>query len=227
MPARPYVAAALVCMTLCGTGGPTRAQRDTTADPSRVRKAEDDREQWQKVPEIFAAMRISIGSRVADVGAGSGFFTVRLSRAVGPQGRVYAVDINPNSIRELQERVAREGLTNVDVVTGTDTSPHLPAALNAVLIVNAYHEMDAHQTILDEIRRSLTLEGRLVIVEPIAAAREQTSRAEQRGNHEIAMRYVVEDLQQAGFAVIERRERFVENLLDRDIEWLIVAAPLY
>jgi hypothetical protein len=96
-----------------------------------------------------------------------------------------------------------------------------------VLIVNAYHEMGEHQAVLDNIRQALKLEGRLVIVEPIARAREKTSRAEQHANHEIAVEYVIDDLQQAGFAVDERRDRFVENLLDRDTEWLIVAKPLY
>ena len=143
------------------------------------------------------------------------------------RGRVYAVDINPTTMRELQERLERERVANVEVIVGTDSDPRLPSSLDAVLIVNTYHEMTEHQVILDRIRQSLTLEGRLVIVEPIARAREHTSRAEQRANHEIAMRYVVEDLQLAGFSVIERRERFVENLLDRDPEWLVVATPNY
>jgi ubiquinone/menaquinone biosynthesis C-methylase UbiE len=188
---------------------------------------ERDREQWQKVPEIFAAMRVAPGRRVADVGAGSGFFTVRLSSAVGTSGRVFAVDINPRLLHELQERVTREKLQNVEVIAAEPDNPRLPASLDAVLIVNAYHEMDAHQKILDTIRQALTLDGRLVIVEPIARTREQTSRAEQRENHEIALGYVVDDLQQAGFRIIEQRPTFVENLLDRDTEWLVVATPLY
>jgi tRNA A58 N-methylase Trm61 len=188
---------------------------------------EADREQWQKTPEIFEAMGISAGSRVADVGAGSGFFTIRLARAVGPGGRVYAVDTNPDTVRDLRERVARERLENVEVHAATPADPRLPGSLDAVLIVNAYHEMEEHQAVLDKIRQALTLEGRLVIVEPIARAREKTSRAEQFANHEIALDYVVDDLRQAGFAIAERRERFVENLLDRDTEWLIVAKPLY
>jgi precorrin-6B methylase 2 len=186
---------------------------------------ERDREQWQKVPEIFAAMRVAPGRRVADVGAGSGFFTVRLSSAVGTSGRVFAVDINPRLLHELQERVTREKLQNVEVIAAEPDNPRLPASLDAVLIVNAYHEMDAHQK--DTIRQALTLDGRLVIVEPIARTREQTSRAEQRENHEIALGYVVDDLQQAGFRIIEQRPTFVENLLDRDTEWLVVATPLY
>jgi ubiquinone/menaquinone biosynthesis C-methylase UbiE len=188
---------------------------------------ERDREQWQNVPEIFAAMRVAPGRRVADVGAGSGFFTVRLARAVGAVGRVFAVDINPRLLHELRERVTREKLQNIEVIAGDPGDPHLPSSLDAVLIVNAYHEMDEHQKILDSIRQALTLEGRLVIVEPIARTRAQTSRKEQREHHEIALNYVLDDLQQAGFRIVEQRPTFVENLLDRDTEWLVVATPLY
>jgi SAM-dependent methyltransferase len=152
---------------------------------------------------------------------------VRLARAVGPTGRVYAVDANPDTVRDLSERVAREKLANVEVIAGTPGDPRLPDSLDAVLIVNAYHEMHEHQAILDKIRQALKLEGRLVIVEPIAQKREKTSRGEQQSNHEIALDYVLEDLRQAGFQVLDQRPRFVENLLDRDIEWLITAKPLY
>ncbi len=222
-PLRRRLVALMVCVAAIGsTGGATRQPTGAETGPT-----EADRELWQKVPEIFAAMGISAGSRVADVGAGSGFFTVRLARTVGPRGRVVAVDVNPETVRQLQERIAREQLKNVEVQTGTPTDPRLPGSLDAVLIVNAYHEMAEHQTVLDNIRQALKLEGRLVIVEPIAQAREKTSRAEQYANHEIAVDYVADDLLKAGFAITERRNRFVENLLDRDIEWLIVAKPNY
>ncbi len=209
---------AFVCIATATAG---QAPRTEAAD------AEATREQWQKVPEIFGAMGVSPGDRVADVGAGSGFFTVRLARAVGPDGRVFAVEINPGAVRDLQERVARERLDNVEVIAADAADPRLPAPLDAVLIVNAYHEMAEPLLILDKIRQALKLGGRLVIVEPIAQARLNTSRAQQWSNHEIAMDFVVQDLGQAGFTILERRERFVENLLDRDIEWLIVATPQY
>ena len=172
-------------------------------------------------------MRVRPGSRVADVGAGSGFFTVRLARAVGPTGRVFAVDVNPEVVRDLKERLAREQWTNVETVVGDRTNPRLPASLDAVLIVNAYHEMHEHQPMLDSIRQALKLDGRLVIVEPIAQSRRGTTRAIQQSNHEIDVEFVVEDLRQAGFEVVTRQDRFVENLLDRDTEWLIAARPLY
>jgi predicted methyltransferase len=210
--------AASLCVTTAALGQAARLQPGTS---------EADREQWQKVVEIFAAMGVAADSRVADVGAGGGFFTVRLARAIGAGGRVFAVDVSPDAVRDLKQRISREGLENVEVITGDPTDPQLPQSLDAVLIVNAYHEMYEHRAILDKIRQALKLGGRLVIVEPIAQHRQKTSRAEQRANHEIAIDYVVEDLSQAGFQLVERRDRFIENLLDRDTEWLIVATPLY
>jgi FkbM family methyltransferase len=189
--------------------------------------AEIQRDGWQKVPEIFAALEVAPGTRIADIGAGSGYFTARLARAVGPGGRVFAVDINPEHVRNLRERVTRESLGNVEVILGAAADPRLPGSLDAVLIVNTYHEFTEHQTMLDNIRQALKLMGRLVIVEPIARERMKTSRPQQYANHEIAADYVAADLQQAGFKVIERRDTFVENLLDRDTEWLLVATPLY
>lgn len=191
-------------------------------DPVEAKRAE-----WQKVPEIFRALAIGRGSRVADVGAGSGFFTVRLAQMVGLTGRVFAVDVNPEAVQKLKDRIAREGWKNVEVTESSAADPRLPPSLDGVLIVNAYHEMAEHQRILDHIRRALKLTGRLVIIEPIARERLHTSRAEQYSNHEISADYVAGDLRQAGFEILERHDRFVENLLDRDTEWMIVAKPSY
>src|SRR5687767_12889286 len=108
-----------------------------------------NRDAWQKVDEIFAAMGIKPGAAVADIGAGGGFFTTRLSRAVGDSGRVFAVDISADVVRRLRERAANDGLKNVEVIQGAASDPKLPpASLDAALIVNAYHEMNDHQAML-------------------------------------------------------------------------------
>jgi precorrin-6B methylase 2 len=90
------------------------------------------------VSELFAAAHVSAGARVADVGAGDGFLTVRLASAVGPSGKVYAVDIDEKVLDGLRHRLADARIANVDVVVGGDDDPHLPAdALDAAFIVNA------------------------------------------------------------------------------------------
>jgi predicted methyltransferase len=202
-----------------------RAAASERLEQSSRLDRERGREAWQKVDEIFAALGVAEGGRVADVGAGGGFFTVRLARAVGPGGRVYAVDINASVVRDLEDRVHREGLDNVEVILGETTDPSLPEGLDGVLIVNAYHEMTEHQAMLQGIARALRPGGRLVIVEPIAPGRAAAPRERQAARHEIASRYVLEDLRQAGFEIVDRRDPFVERPDDRDIEWLIVATP--
>src|SRR5438128_2238953 len=125
----------------------TLAPRETVAQaprpqPSAVEQEESSRERWQKVPEILDAMAVRPGSTVADVGAGDGFLTVRLARAVGRTGHVVAVDVSPRALERLRLRLGQEALTNVDAVTGDVDNPHLPSAsLDAAVIVNAYHEM--------------------------------------------------------------------------------------
>jgi predicted methyltransferase len=188
-------------------------------------RGERQRDSWQRVDEIFAGLRLKPGSRVADVGAGGGFFTVRLAGAVGPTGRVFAVDVSPSVIRDLRARVERERLANVDVIRGEPDDPNLPPELDGVLIVNAYHEMDRHHAMLVKIRTALRPDGRLVIVEPISRRMEESARATQQARHEIAAHYVVADLIEAGFTIENRIDRFVKRPQDNDIEWMIVARP--
>ena len=87
---------------------------------------EPSREQWQRVDDIFKAMGVEKGSHVADIGAGGGFFTTRLAKAVGENGRVYAVDVNPISLRELKTTLG-ESVTNVELIRGEENDPRLPA----------------------------------------------------------------------------------------------------
>ncbi len=111
------------------------------------------------------ALLIAEGSVVADLGAGGGWFTVRLANRVGPNGRVYAEDIQREMIESIQRRVQREGLGNVRFILGTPADPALPEPVDAVLIVDAYHEMDAPVTLLRNVARSLKPNGRLGIVD--------------------------------------------------------------
>ncbi len=124
-----------------------------------------DRDAYQRPDQIMDALQIGENSVVADLGAGGGWFTVRLARAVGPNGRVYAEDIQPQMIQAIDRRVTRENLRNVTTVLGTPTDPKLPAgSLDAVLIVDAYHEMDQPVTLLRNIARSLKPSGVIGIV---------------------------------------------------------------
>jgi ubiquinone/menaquinone biosynthesis C-methylase UbiE len=124
-----------------------------------------DRDAYQRPDQIMDALLIGDGSTVADLGAGGGWFTVRLSRRVGPNGRVYAEDIQPQMIEAIERRVQREGLRNVKTVLGTPTDPKIPdASLDAVLIVDAYHEIEQPITLLRNVAKSLKRTGTIGIV---------------------------------------------------------------
>ncbi len=106
------------------------------------------------------------GATVADVGAGSGYFTVRLAARVGPKGRVYANDLQPEMLKMLGARLAREQVANVTLVQGAVDNPQLPAAsLDLVLMVDVYHEFSEPQKMLRAIRTALKPAGRLVLLE--------------------------------------------------------------
>jgi ubiquinone/menaquinone biosynthesis C-methylase UbiE len=125
-----------------------------------------DRDAWQQPSRIMDALGIGDGSVVADIGAGGGWFTIRLARRVGPNGIVYAEDVQPQMMEAIERRVQREGLRNVRLVLGTVDDPRLPEGrLDAVLIVDAYHEMENRVTVLRNVARALKPNGRLGIVD--------------------------------------------------------------
>ena len=126
-----------------------------------------DREAWQKPDQVMDALHIAENTVVADLGAGGGWFTVRLARRVGPNGRVYAVDVQRLMIEAITRRVQREGYLNVTPVLGDFTDPRLPAQArtDAVLIVDAFHEMDNPALLLRNVARTLKPQGRIGIID--------------------------------------------------------------
>jgi predicted methyltransferase len=126
-----------------------------------------DRAAWQKPDQIMDALGIADGAKVADIGAGAGWFTMRLARRVGPNGMVYAQDIQPQMLAAVRRRVQREGLLNVSTVLGKGSAPNLPAGvLDAVLVVDAYPEVKVPDrvTFLKNLALGLKPNGRIGIV---------------------------------------------------------------
>ena len=125
-----------------------------------------DRDARQRPEVIMDELGIGEASVVADLGAGGGWFTVRLANRVGPNGKVFAEDIQPEMIESIRRRVEREGLAKrVHPVLGTPTDPNLKEPVDAVLIVEAYNEMENPELLLRNVARALKPNGRLGIVE--------------------------------------------------------------
>jgi ubiquinone/menaquinone biosynthesis C-methylase UbiE len=124
-----------------------------------------DRDQWNKPDLIMDLVQIAEGDVVAEIGAGGGWFTIRLARRVGPGGKVYAEDIQPLMIEAISGKARREGLDNVQTVLGTTEDPRLPEPVDAALIVDAYREVENPVALLRNVAQSLKSQGRIAIVE--------------------------------------------------------------
>jgi predicted methyltransferase len=125
-----------------------------------------ERDKWQHPEEVMSVLRLRAGSAVADVGCGRGYFTYHLAERVGPQGKVYAVDILPKLIDDLRHQALSKWLVQVKAILGAPDDPHLPThALDAILVVLAYHEMRDYDAMLESFYRALKPDGLLGIIE--------------------------------------------------------------
>lgn len=126
----------------------------------------ESRAVYARRAEIAAALALAPGDRIADIGAGTGFFTALFDAAVGPNGRVFAVEISPGFLAHLRERAAREGLASVQVVEGTARSVELaPGSIDVAFLCDVYHHFEHPAETLASIRRALAPGGRLVLVD--------------------------------------------------------------
>ena len=172
---------------------------------------------------LLDAMAIKTGDWVADVGSGDGDYTIPMAERVGPSGRVFAVDVDPDKLDDLNERLTENKIEHVTSVYSVEANPMLPTnSLDAVLVRNAYHHFTAPESMLRHIKAALKPGGRLVIEESIAENMIGESRAEQVDAHDLGIEYVREELTAAGFTI----QKEVNPLLETSwgIYWMIVAA---
>src|SRR5688572_4249080 len=126
----------------------------------------DERQREENTELSLRLIEVQRGSVVADIGAGSGYYSTRLARLVGPEGRVYANDIQQAMLDIIRDRIARERIASVELVHGTPPDPRLPrAAVDLAIMVDVYHEFSEPQVMLRRIRESLKPGGRLVLLE--------------------------------------------------------------
>ena len=164
-----------------------------------------DRDLWQRPDQIMDAMAVADASVVADIGAGSGWFTIRLARRVGPQGLVYAEDVQRDMITAISRRVGREGLSNVRPWLGLKDDPRLPErSLDAALMVDAYHEIEDRVGVLRNLARALKPQGRIVVIDFRLDGTGPGPEPDERVSPDV----VVKDATEAGLRLI-RQEPFL------------------
>lgn len=135
-------------------------------DPERYAKSFDDpaRDAWQMPGRVIEALALTPGQKVADIGAGTGYFSVRLARAAAAPA-VFAVDLEPKMVEHLTKRAAAEGLKNITAVQASASSANLPVPVDVVLVVDTYHHIPNRPAYFAALKKTLAPGGRLAIVD--------------------------------------------------------------
>lgn len=171
------------------TSEPYKGDLTIFEDPERARKLQVDR--------VMALLSIRRGSKVADVGAGSGWFTVRSARRVGNEGIVYAVEINPEYVRHIKRRAKREKLSNIRAVLGKPNDPMLPpASIDVAFLLKTYHEIAQPIAFLRRLRAALRPGARLGIIDKNGKG----------DDHGVNADVVIKEAAQAGFTVTAQHD---------------------
>ena len=164
-----------------------------------------EREREEAPSKAIEALDIKTGQVVADVGAGSGYYTVRLAGRVGASGKVFATDIQPQMLALVRQRVVSDRLTQVEVVQATATDCGLPAnQLDLILMVDVYHELASPQAVLRQLRAALKPDGRLVLIE----FRKESAWVPIREEHKMSVKEARMELESEGY----RFERVIDVL---------------
>lgn len=159
----------------------------------------------EEMPEqVVAAMGLEPGDVVADLGAGSGYFTRRMAPQVSPGGTVYAVDVQREMLDILMESVEADGLTGIEPVLGAADDPRLPeGTVDWVLMVDVYHELEDPGTMLDRLREALSPDGRVALLEYRV---EDGTGDHIRADHRMSVRQVLHEWEASGFRLLELHE---------------------
>jgi cyclopropane fatty-acyl-phospholipid synthase-like methyltransferase len=183
---------------------PGWAQTDTTTAPRKTSKPytgdlsifeEKDRDKKLQVERVMDILGIKEGTHVADIGAGSGWFTVRAAKRVGNTGTVYAVDINPEAITYINQRIQRERIGNVHAILSNEDDPKLPqSSVDSVLLLKTYHEVAHPVLLLRNLRRSLRSGAKIGIID----------RNGKGDDHGVSRDVVIQEATQAGYRLEEQ-----------------------
>lgn len=155
-----------------------------------------EREKEEAPESALDQMGVQKGMTVADIGAGTGYFSIRLARRVGPTGRVYANDVQPEMLDRIRQKSEKLDLRNIETVLGSEADPKLPAGkMDLILMVDVYHEFSQPQRMLDAIRTALKPDGRLVQLE----YRKEDPTIPIRPDHKMSIPEVKTEVEAEGF----------------------------
>jgi ubiquinone/menaquinone biosynthesis C-methylase UbiE len=162
-----------------------------------------ERIEEEQPEQMLAALHVRPGMVVADIGAGVGYHAFRLSVMVGPEGRVYATDLQPEMLAILRKSAAEHGVNNVFTILSGDTTTGLPrGAIDLALMVDVYHELGHPERFLDALKEALKPDGRLVLVE----FRGEDPNVPIKEEHKMTAAQATRELDASGFSLIERQE---------------------
>jgi len=156
----------LAALPLACAGQSPGTHQHSFGDAEKWSHVFDDpqRDEWQKPHQVIQALALAPDAAVADIGAGTGYFSVRLANML-KQGRVYAVDIEPDMVKYLAERAKREALPNLAAVAGAADGPRLPAKVDVALFVDVYHHVEGRERYFRGLRKSLKPGGRVAVID--------------------------------------------------------------
>ncbi len=162
-----------------------------------------DREAREQPEKVLDLLAIAPGSTVADVGAGTGYFTVRMSKRVGAKGEVIATELQPEMLRLLDHKVSTEKITNVRLVRGTEHESKLPErCCDLVLMVDVYHELSDPRGVMASVRRAIKPSGRLALVE----YKGEDPKIPIKPEHKMTLAQIQKELEPLGFAFVRSYE---------------------
>lgn len=209
-----------VVLTFCGFGGVTFAQNRPQPKPLVRYKGREiaqtmhftgaewlirnDREREERCSLMLANLGLKPGMHVCDMGCGNGFYTLQMAKAVGPDGHIYAVDVQPEMLKMLNDRADKEGVSNISPILSTFTDPRLPKAeIDLILLVDVYHEFSNPEEMLAEMRESLAPGGVIVLVE----YRAEDDKVPIKPEHKMSKAQILKELPPNGFKLVKEFDK--------------------
>lgn len=163
----------------------------------------ESRQREEDCATMLAELGVKPGMTVCDMGCGNGFYALKLAEMVGPEGKVLAVDIQPEMLRLLQARAEEEGIDNIERILGEIDNPKLePGTIDLILCVDVYHEFSHPEEMLSHMRKSLKPEGQLVLVE----FRMEDPNVPIKKLHKMSKRQILKELKPNGFKLAKEFE---------------------